>query len=754
MPKLKQIQAPDAPLRSMSSAKSVASVQQTGMLAPTSSPNASTVELASRSVQGQSGRPAVLTSAAHRAELARGIATHRAAIAAAWTRNQFDPRLIERYEIRGLDGSGRESVAETFIEPLLDLLIVYVRTGETRYRAVYLDERLRYAPFRAPPGTRAEFFREVLPPDERAVIAAVGTGGTDTSALQAVLADLHAPLLACDDGPSVRVLAVGDCLLNEVRVFLPSACRREGIAVDMRNLYFSAGANRAIDSAEVLEFIGKSPMDLIAMSFLSYEGIPAYRALLHDDHRLSDTVLHERVDAVISVMREFLSALRERTDAPFLVHGASGLPLTRWRKRLPFLSPLSPRRSRTLATLNAKIRELVENTTNAIFIDEAGLAAQNGIRTCSEFVIPRRAVRLGFFNTSRFGEVLSRSYAEVVTAYSRLRKTKVLLVDFDDTLWRGVMADGPVEHYRERQDLLMRLKDAGIVLVAVSKNDPANIRWGEMRLKPSDFAALKISWNMKVDAIREAAHELDLGLDSMVLIDDNPAERSLVQENLPGVQVLDGGDERTWGALRHMLQFPNTKTTEEARTRTTMYQQQVARRALLAKPMDVATMMAGLCLKADFRRARRGDLDRIAELVQRTNQFNTTTIRYSKQDLESILLNPSYSVYVTSLSDKFGHLGLVAVAIIERRGEDAVFESLVMSCRAMGMQLERLLIRLVFDSEREANRFIGRFVQTDRNTPASRVFAESGFQATGEAEWRFERGTAAPPRPAWFSVSD
>jgi FkbH-like protein len=239
----------------------------------------------------------------------------------------------------------------------------------------------------------------------------------------------------------------------------------------------------------------------------------------------------------------------------------------------------------------------------------------------------------------------------------------------------------------------------------------------------------------------------------MVLIDDNPAERALVQENLAGVEALDGSDERMWTALRHMLQFPNTNATEEARLRTTMYQQQVARRSLLAAPTDVATMMEGLRLKADFRRARRGDLDRIAELVQRTNQFNTTTIRYSKRELEALLANDAYRIYVSSLADKFGTLGLVAVAIIERRGDEAIFDSLVMSCRAMGFQLERLMVSLVLDAERDATTFVGRFKQTDRNLPARGLFVDCGFRELNAVEWRLDPGMARPDRPAWFALT-
>src|SRR5262249_9698834 len=163
----------------------------------------------------------------------------------------------------------------------------------------------------------------------------------------------------------------------------------------------------------------------------------------------------------------------------------------------------------------------------------------------------------------------------------------------------------------------------------------------------------------------------------------------------------------------------NTRATDEARLRTEMYRQQARRREALNGSFDYPAMMASLELEVRFGPANRKDLDRIAELIQRTNQFNTTTIRYSKPELEAFLAGGRHGVYVAALSDKFGSVGLVGVVIVERQGDERVFQSFVMSCRAMGFELERLMLRLVLEAEESgAARFVGRFVPTDRNTPA------------------------------------
>jgi FkbH-like protein len=279
------------------------------------------------------------------------------------------------------------------------------------------------------------------------------------------------------------------------------------------------------------------------------------------------------------------------------------------------------------------------------------------------------------------------------------------------------------------------------------------VRWDEMTLKPSDFALHKIGWDLKVQSISDSARELDLGLDSFVFIDDNPVERELVERQFPMICTLDPTDPSCARWLERMLRFPNTRDTEEARTRTEMYRSQSLRRDALRQPFDYPSMMAGLGLTVRFRRATRGDLDRVLELIQRTNQFNTTTIRYSKQELQALLESDHHAVYIAALSDKFGSVGLVCVAIIERKLSDRIFNSFVMSCRAMGFELERLVLRLVIDAESSnATRFVGRFLPTSRNTPCKDFFSRTGFARRDDCEWVLEPNATRPEKPVWFKI--
>jgi FkbH-like protein len=640
---------------------------------------------------------------------------------------------------------------EGFLVPLLNLLLAYLRTGERRYREVYLDERLRYAPHQADPAVLAEFFQTVIPADEAALNQVLGDPAL-AARLAPELDALHAPLQSPRKGDRLRLLAVGDCLLNEVRVFLPTRVSEAGIGLDMRCLYFSGLVGRSIGTEQVLRFVAESKPHVISFSFLTYEGLPPWTALLREADRLSAEELTPRVDALVGSIREFLNTVRAQTDATFLVHNASGLPLTRWRRLLPILPPLSAGRQRALRAMNAALAELCAHTPNTLLLDEHAVAARHGYRAATEEVIPAAISRGAAFHTARFGEFLAADYDEVLRSYRDLHKAKVLLVDFDNTLWNGVMADGPVEQYHDRQKLLKTLKDAGMLLVALSKNDPANIRWDEMTLKPEDFVLLKISWGLKAEAITQAAQELDLGLDSFVLIDDNPAERELVRTEIPKVRLLDATDGYAWRALERLLAFPNTRDTEEARTRTEMYRAQAQRREAQSQAFDYPAMMAALELQAGFGPATRGDLDRVAELVQRTNQFNTTTIRYSKTELQGMLAGDTHRIFVADLADKFGKLGLVGVVILKREPEATVVDSFVMSCRAMGFGLERLMLRAALEAAGARKAVVGRFVPTDRNTPASGLFRENGFQQADPTTWTLGPEADLPAAPEWIRM--
>ena len=681
-----------------------------------------------------------------RRELAAWLAQNRANVAAAWAlRHGGQTPLRERVTDELGDWGAYE---RRYVIPLLKILEHGIARGRRDLCQVYVAERGRFLRH----GFDDEQLAELAAADAADIADRLPEAGGLKDAGESLLAWLHEPLIRPSQPDVVRIAMVGDCLLTEIATFLEPAVRLSGGDVALRRYYFSAGTGISLSAADLLGALAEEPVDLVSLSFMSYDGVPLFRRIFRGAGDLSDVEQREAIDQLTFMAADYIAEVREVTDVPILLHGACGIPLTKVRKRLPFLPPMSRARRTVVAELSEKFRELSEAHPNVVFVDEQGAVRAAGIRRANTRIIPRSATQDAMFHTRALGSILAAEYEDVISAYRHLAKCKVLLVDFDNTLWRGVMAEGAVEHDVDGQRLLLELKRAGILLVSVSKNDPASIRWDEMQLSPDDFVLHKVSWAPKPQAIEEVAQALELGLDSFVLLDDNPVERELVAMHLPEVKSIDP-TESAWRWLRLTRAFPNTRETEEATRRTEMYREAAARRQIMSDGIDLRQMLSQLGLEVEFWRARTGDMGRLHELLSRTNQFNTTTLRLTQAELLEFANRPDSAVFCASLKDKFGSLGLVGAVLASCRDGVLAYENVVMSCRAMGFGLEHLLLRATADAFPDASTAIGRFVPTARNGPCSTLFADGGFTAAGGSFFVDLRQIELPAIPGWLSTT-
>lgn len=680
----------------------------------------------------------------YKRQLATFLARHQNELAARMYQYHFDPDWVSQWKIAGVAGHPESFFVGRFLVPLLRLLIVYLKTRDDSLLCIYLDERLRYAPHREEWSRRAEFHEQLVSRDFEQITDLCAAEGANVEGFRVLWDHIHAPLLSqVGNGRQLTLLGVGDCLLNEIRVFLPARARTQNLALDMRCAYFSASA-KGLDAGEIREAITTSKVDLLSFSFFSYMGLPKYVHLMEHCDRLSLDEIDQGIAHLMLVVRTFLLQVRGDTQIPFLLHTVCGLPLRRWRQLLPMLPQLSRRQRYVMVALNRNLMELAAAIENCLVVDEEGVVRRHGgLRRCVRQVAPQRRFK-GLFHTAYFGDYLSEVYLDYATAFARLRRAKALCIDFDNTLWRGVMGDEEVEHWPERQRLLIQLRDSGILLIALSKNSESSIRWKEMILKADDFVLRKINWNTKVQSLKEAAQSLNLGIDSFVVVDDSAQERALIASGLPEVVCLDSADERTWRQLKWLLQFPNTQQTEEARNRTKLYREQAERQQAMAATVNYPEMMASLNLWYRFGLADSMQINRISELIARTNQFNTTTIRYSKQELLRLMESPGVHLLSAELGDRFGSLGLTAVVILRERREEGALsvlvDSFVMSCRAMGFSLEDQVLSEVKSFARRlgAARVVGRYVPTDRNGPCAQVFPKNEFVALDETDFAWD----------------
>ena len=307
------------------------------------------------------------------------------------------------------------------------------------------------------------------------------------------------------------------------------------------------------------------------------------------------------------------------------------------------------------------------------------------------------------------------------------REAKVIALDADNTLWRGIVsedgADGVAPDV-ELQRGVLALRDEGAVLVLLSKNDLSAVQEtlarSDMPLNAADFAYLGVNWSPKPGNLLAAADALNLSPDAFVFLDDNAFERAEMSARIPVVAVppyaANVSAAQTLRRLRAHF-FAHIGRTEEDRRRAAMYREESARKASSAQSATLADYLRSLELRARFARAVAADVPRLAQMAGKTNQFNATTRRLSEDDFRAMLNDPRLRVWAVRAADRFGDMGLVCYAVCDT--VSARLTDFVMSCRAMGRTLEGFTlnhIRAALAAEGRTLNGID-FVPTAKNGP-------------------------------------
>lgn len=343
---------------------------------------------------------------------------------------------------------------------------------------------------------------------------------------------------------------------------------------------------------------------------------------------------------------------------------------------------------------------------------------------------------------------------------ARLRPpVKVIVLDADNTLWGGVCGedgagqvrlDGP---WRAMGEFMVARHDAGMLLCLCSKNQSADVervfaeRSAEMALKRSHFAGWKVNWEPKSANIRGLAADLNLGLDSFVFLDDNPAEIAEVAANCPGVLALrlPADPDEISAFLGHLWPLDSAGETKEDASRTAFYRQESERRQLLRAAPSYADFLRGLELKVEIAEAIGDDLERVSQLTKRTNQFNANPVRLSEGELARRIEGGATCLTVR-VADRFGDYGLVGAAVYHGAagGRSLQVEWFMLSCRAMGKGVERAMLIELGRRARMLRLESIEFshLHTDRNEPLRRFFTEIGANWDAPAG-RFQLGADA-----------
>ncbi len=345
---------------------------------------------------------------------------------------------------------------------------------------------------------------------------------------------------------------------------------------------------------------------------------------------------------------------------------------------------------------------------------------------------------------------LANSIANIIKAIYGKNK-KALVLDLDNTLWGGVIGDDGVDGiaigpevpegqvYAEFQSYCKALKSIGVILAVDSKNDEANALAGlnhpDGILRPDDFVSIHANWENKDLNLKAIADELSLGVDSFVFADDNPAERAIVAAQLPGVATppLDGA-ENYIKTLDHGGYFEVTTLSGEDLKKTELYHANAQRRQAEASFADYDAYLRSLDMHATIRGFENIYIQRIAQLTNKSNQFNLTTLRCSEDDIRAMAENPNWLCLYGKLVDKFGDNGVVTVVAGEQQGDTLYLRLWLMSCRVLKRGMEDAMMDcLVQDAvKRGVKTIVGYYYPTAKNAMVKEFYGGMGYTKTAE----------------------
>jgi FkbH-like protein len=350
---------------------------------------------------------------------------------------------------------------------------------------------------------------------------------------------------------------------------------------------------------------------------------------------------------------------------------------------------------------------------------------------------------------------------------------KCLVLDLDNTLWGGVIGDDGVagialghgeegEAYVALHRYVKALKERGVILAVCSKNEhetAASVfrEHPDCVLRLEDFAVFTANWRNKADNIRDIAATLNIGLDSLVFVDDNPMERDLVRKHLPEVEVIDLPEACSGyvEAIARSGWFEAASFSAEDSVRGQYYAENAQRAAVRSAYVDLPSYLRGLEMQGAAGGADPFHLPRIAQLINKSNQFHLTGTRYSEAELKAVATAPDCIVRHLRLSDRFGDNGLIASLVLRRKDRALLVDTWVMSCRVLGRTVEEFIandIRAIA-LQRGCERVLGRYVRSTKNGLVEGLYDRLGFTCVSRSdevtEWAFDIRADVPAWTTW-----
>jgi len=403
--------------------------------------------------------------------------------------------------------------------------------------------------------------------------------------------------------------------------------------------------------------------------------------------------------------------------------------------------------------INYELMNICIQNKNLFILDYSIINAQYG----KNFIIDSKIYYTNDMTISLDAlPLIAKNITDIIAALTGKFK-KCIILDLDNTLWGGIIGDDGIENiqigdlgigkvFTELQTWIKQLKERGIVLAVCSKNNEATAKdpfknHPDMVIRLEDIAVFVANWNNKADNIRYIQSILNIGFDSMVFLDDNPAEREIVRKNLPQVLVPELPDDPSLflDYLQKLNLFETASFSKEDLERTKLYQDEAGRFMVQKNFTNEDEFLASLSMSSEVKEFNKFNIPRVAQLSQRSNQFNLRTVRYSEEDVEQISRSEKYATFSFSLKDKFGDIGIICIIILEKRKDSLFIETWLMSCRVLKRGMENFTLNTIvkYAKEKGYNTIIGEHILTSKNGMVVDHFKNLGFRSSGN-KWELK----------------
>lgn len=566
----------------------------------------------------------------------------------------------------------------------------------------------------------------------------------------------HAAAQIASTMPRHRLALVGSATLDHLVPGIRVAALRRELWLDLHCGAYGQYRQEILDPASPLRAF--KPQTVV-LSIAAAHAVPEMQSLISAeevDHRLA---------AVIEELQGLWRRARDTYDASVIQQTFLNLeePLFGNFDRL---LPASPWR------VTERLNDLLTHAARAdrvALLDVARASSRDGI---DQWFDAARMLQAKQEIAPQVAPLYGDYVARIVCAQRGMSK-KCLVLDLDNTLWGGVLGDDGLqgivlgqgsaagEAHLGVQRYAKQLQERGVILAVCSKNDPTIAEEAfrvhpEMLLKRADIAAFVANWDDKARNLVTIAEQLNIGLDSLVFLDDNPAERARVREALPAVAVPELPADVS-GYVRRLAEagyFEATTFTADDTHRALQYAQNAERDALRGASQNLDEFLAGLQMSLEYGPFAAADMTRVAQLINKTNQFNPTTKRYSQEQLETRRTAPGSLTLQFRLRDRFGDNGLVSVMLLVPQSDGVLeIDTWVMSCRVFGRQLEHEAMNIAVESARRAGarELIATYAPTAKNGVVRDLYPKLGFRAAaaptepdGASRWSLTLSDYAP----------